>query len=54
MEMQNAIFSAVPPLPGERNYETNQRKYALLKKERIHIISNTSTTLFDKLSTQTP
>lgn len=39
---------------GERNYEANQRKYALLKKERIHIISNTSTTLFDKLSSQTP
>lgn len=37
---------------GKRNYEANQRKYALLKKDRIHIISNTTTTLIDKLSTQ--
>lgn len=37
---------------GERDYETNQRSRALLKKERIHISTNTSTVLLDKLSTQ--
>ena len=34
---------------GDRNYETNQRSYTLLKKERIHITSNTSTVFFDKI-----
>ena len=37
---------------GERNYETNQKKRSLLKKERIHIPSNTSTILMDKLTFQ--
>lgn len=35
---------------GDRDYEANQRPLALLKKERIHIPTNTSTTLLDKLS----
>ena len=35
---------------SERNYETNQRTRTLLKKERIHIPSNTSVILFDKLN----
>ena len=39
---------------GERDYEANQRKRALLKKERIHIISNTTTILFDRLNAETP
>lgn len=34
----------------ERDYETNQRFRALLKKERIHISTNTSTILLDKLT----
>lgn len=37
---------------GERDYETNQKKRSLLKKERIHIPTNTSTTLIDKLISQ--
>lgn len=37
---------------GARDYEINQRSYSLLKKERIHIITNTSTILLDKLSIQ--
>lgn len=37
---------------GERDYKTNHRKRALLKKERIHIPSNTTTILFDKLNTK--
>lgn len=37
---------------GERDYKTNQRSRVLLKKERIHISTNTSTVLLDKLSTQ--
>ena len=37
---------------GDRNYETNQRKRALLKKERIHIASNTTTVLLNKLNTE--
>lgn len=36
---------------GERDYEMNQRKRVLLKKERIHIPSNTTTILLDKLNT---
>lgn len=35
---------------GERNYESNQRTRTLLKKERLHIPSNTSTILVDRLS----
>ena len=34
---------------GERDYEANQRRRALLKKERIHIPTNSTTVLFDKL-----
>lgn len=34
---------------GERDYETNQRVRTLLKKERIHIATNTSTIFFDKI-----
>lgn len=34
---------------GDRDYEVNQRPRALLKKERIHIPTNTSTILLDKL-----
>lgn len=34
----------------ERDYETNQRSRALLKKERIHISTNTSAILMDKLT----
>ena len=37
---------------GGRNYEANQRKRALLKKERIHIATNTTTVLLDKLNTE--
>lgn len=37
---------------GDRDYETNQRKRALLKKERIHIASNTATVLLDKLNSE--
>lgn len=37
---------------GERDYETNQRKRALLKKECIHIPTNTTTILLDKLNNQ--
>lgn len=35
-----------------RDYEANQRALALLKKERIHISTNVSTVLLDKLSGQ--
>ena len=34
---------------GERNYETNQRLRTLLKKERIHLSSNTTDILLDRL-----
>lgn len=34
---------------GERNYEANQRSRTLLKKERIHIPTNTSLILLDNL-----
>ncbi len=37
---------------GERDYEANQRKRALLKKECIHIPTNTTTILLDKLNNQ--
>ena len=37
---------------GERDYETNQRKRTLLKKERIHIASSTTTVLLNKLNTE--
>lgn len=35
---------------GERDYEVNQRKRTLLKKERVHLPTNTSVILFDKLT----
>jgi hypothetical protein len=35
---------------GIRDYEENQRSRTLLKKERIHIPSDTTITIFDKLS----
>ena len=35
---------------GDRDYEANQRSRSLLKKERIHIPTNTSTILLDKLN----
>lgn len=35
---------------GDRDYEANQRPRTLLKKERIHIPSGTSTILFDRLT----
>lgn len=34
---------------GERNFEQNQRSRTLLKKERIHLPSNTSTIFFDRI-----
>ena len=34
---------------GERDYEANQRRRALLKKERVHIPTNSTTVLFDRL-----
>lgn len=34
---------------GERDYETNQRMRTLLKKERIHIATNSLTILYDRL-----
>lgn len=37
---------------GERDYEVNQRKRTLLKKERVHIVSNTTTVLLNKLNTE--
>ncbi len=37
---------------GDRNYEANQRKRTLLKKERIHLPTNTNTILYDKLIEQ--
>lgn len=38
---------------GDRNFEQNQRLRTLLKKERIHLPSNTSTVLFDKITPRT-
>lgn len=38
---------------GECNYEANQRPRTLMKKERIHILSNTTDILLDRLSAQT-
>ena len=38
---------------GERDYKSNQRSRTLLKKERIHIPTNTSEILFDRLTSQT-
>lgn len=35
---------------GNRDYETNQRPRTILRKERIHIATNTSEILYDKLS----
>lgn len=37
---------------GERDYETNQRLRKLMKKERIHLPSNTTDILLDLLTTQ--
>lgn len=37
---------------GNRDYEANQRSRTLLKKERIHISSDVSTVLLDKLAPQ--
>ena len=37
---------------GDRNYEANQRSRTLMKKERVHIPSDTSTILLDKLALQ--
>lgn len=38
---------------GDRDYETNQRPRTLMKKERIHIPTNTTDILLDRLSVQT-
>ena len=38
---------------GDRDYETNQKARTLMKKERIHIPSNTTDILLDRLSVQT-
>ena len=38
---------------SERDYEANQRVRTLMKKERIHIPSNTAEVLLDRLSSQT-
>lgn len=38
---------------GDRDYETNQRPKTLMKKERIHIPTNTTDILLDRLSAQT-
>lgn len=35
---------------GERDYELNQRPRTLMKKERIHILSNTTAILLDRLN----
>ena len=37
---------------GDRDYEANQRKRTLLKKERIHLPTNTITILYDRLIEQ--
>ena len=37
---------------GNRDYEQNQKKRALLKKERIHIPSNITTVLLNKLDNE--
>lgn len=37
---------------GSRDYEANQRPRTLLKKERIHLPSNTTDILLDRLSAQ--
>ena len=37
---------------GDRDYEQNQKKRALLKKERIHIPSNITTVLLNKLDNE--
>lgn len=35
---------------GDRDYESNQKRFSLLRKERIHIPDNTSTLFFDRLT----
>lgn len=37
---------------GDRDYEANQRKRTLLKKEKLHLPTNTVTILYDKLTEQ--
>lgn len=37
---------------GDRDYEQNQKKRTLLKKERIHIPSNITTVLLNKLDNE--
>ena len=37
---------------GERDYETNQRPRTLMKKERIHIPTNATDILLDRLAKQ--
>lgn len=37
---------------GERNYEANQRPRTLMKKERVHIPSNRTDILLDRLASQ--
>lgn len=37
---------------GDRDYESNQRSRTLMKQERIHILSNTTDILLDRLSVQ--
>lgn len=34
---------------GTRDYTTNQKSYILLRKERLHVSSNTSTLFFSKI-----
>ena len=50
--MQNDFLCCSAFAKGERDYEANQRKRALLKKERIHIASNVTTVLLNKLNTE--
>ena len=35
---------------GDRDYEANQKRFTLLRKERLHIPNNTSTLFFDKIT----
>jgi len=35
---------------GDRDYESNQKHFTLLRKERLHIPNNTSTLFFDKIT----
>ena len=55
--VDNFIFiikaNAQGELKCDRDYETNQKARTLMKKERIHIPSNTTDILLDRLSAQT-